>query len=190
MKRLGTAMTMSPKPYVNRPRVKPDGSVGEGYRYPAPGSAIPKEHHVPRETTERIWDIGYFKRDVARSRQDHHVLVGGEEVAALEGGKKAEELQFLPLHEEERALGGSPGGKNADVERYDPSGLRSAMTASHAATEASLDTFMPTHLPDAVWEVDADELIASCAAKDIPLPPGRPWRIRARDRSVLEHPKW
>lgn len=48
----------------------------------------------------------------------------------------------------------SPGNKSTDVGRYDPSGLRSTMSANWPALQRSLALARPNHQPTASWEKD------------------------------------
>jgi len=47
---------------------------------------------------------------------------------------------------------GSKGRKNPAVERYDPTGTRSAMTTTWKAMHAELAKHQPDHLPSAWWD--------------------------------------
>ncbi|RYG46155.1 hypothetical protein EON67_09850 [archaeon] len=41
--------------------------------------------------------------------------------------------------------------QNPDVERYDPTGLRAAMTTNYAALRKELAMHRPNHLPTSSW---------------------------------------
>ena len=50
---------------------------------------------------------------------------------------------------------GSPGANNPAVARYDPSGLRSAMTTNHAAVRRGVAAARPRQLPRTAWTLGA-----------------------------------
>lgn len=69
---------------------------------------------------------------------------------------------------------GSPGNKNPAVLRYDPSGLRSSMTANWGELEKSLEArARPNHLPGPEWLKDLKAIEAECERKGIPYIEGR-----------------
>ncbi len=74
---------------------------------------------------------------------------------------------------------GSPGNNNADVKRYDETLLRSTLSATHEAQEASIRSYLPTHLCTSEWEKDAESIIAHQEARGLPPVPGRPTRMTA-----------
>lgn len=80
----------------------------------------------------------------------------------------------------EKVKAGSPGFKNVAVARYDPSGLRSAMTATWKELDAALAvSATPDHLPRAVWEKDYDKLLEEWEKKGIPPRLGKRYAAKA-----------
>jgi hypothetical protein len=93
---------------------------------------------------------------------------------------------------------GSPGQKNPAVARYDPSGLRSSMTATWGALSESTKKYYPHHLPTPAWIYESrtatdengkqvvvsgwDLLNAECEEKGIPYRLGKPQKL------VPKHP--
>lgn len=71
----------------------------------------------------------------------------------------------------------SPGNKNPAVLAYDPTGLRSAMSATNEALEASIERHLPTHLQTAQWKADAGDIIAKWEADGTHPVPGRAVRM-------------
>lgn len=55
--------------------------------------------------------------------------------------------------------------QNPDVERYDPAGLRTAMTANWPATERALTRVRETHAPTPSWAKDSEATKAWLAAR-------------------------
>lgn len=144
------------------------------YRYPTAGS---REHPViPHGPLERDYDIKYFPRDTRRA--DWH-----DKVAAPEntfGDKLINATRGAILVDD--PVKSSPGNGNPDVMRYDPSGLRSAMTATHEAMDVEMQKHRPTQLCTFEWEDYADEVIESYEAHGIPPVPGR--RCRGLDTNA------
>ena len=66
---------------------------------------------------------------------------------------------------------GSPGKRNPDVERYDPSRLRSAVTATWGEMEASLDVHQPNHLPEPEWARRLDQEMKRAGEKGLAAMP-------------------
>ena len=140
----------------------------KGYRYPAPGSQTTA--NVPTLTNEDVkYDIKYFSRNTRRaghldaegkSNRFNEKFLGKGEIALIDDD--------APL--------GSPGNHyTADtVAEYDPSKLRSAMTATHEETYKAIQSHMPDHLVTYDWEEDVgyEGVIASYEAKGLPPTPG------------------
>lgn len=69
---------------------------------------------------------------------------------------------------------GSPGNKNPAVLDYDPSGLRSSMSATWAALDiAVVERAAPNHLPTPEWWKDLAFIEAECDRKGHPYVMGR-----------------
>jgi len=135
----------------------------QGYRFPSPGSRMEGTPNIPTVRTEdTLYDIKYYGKDVRRAPQDR--------VSIFPGVTKPEQLE-AGFPEEEKA--GSPGRPNPAVARYDPTGLRSAMTATHAALDASLAQHQSTHQVRYEWEARQDEIVAFLKANGLPPVPGQ-----------------
>jgi hypothetical protein len=139
-----------------------------GYRYPAPGSQTTAK--VPTLTNEDTkYDIKYFSRNTRRAG---HIDADGKSNRFNE--------KFLSNSRSEIALIdddapiGSPGNHyTADtVAEYDPSKLRSAMTATHEETFKAIQEVMPDHLVTYDFEGDYEGLVASYESKGLPPTPG------------------
>uniref|UniRef100_A0A7S2WMS8 Uncharacterized protein n=1 Tax=Rhizochromulina marina TaxID=1034831 RepID=A0A7S2WMS8_9STRA len=134
----------------------------QGYRYPAPGSQ--STVRVPETENEELdYDIKYFSRNTRRmghldekgySMDPSDVIVNGKEIAPPD--------EDTPL--------GSPGTHYtaATVKAYDPSGLRSAMTATHAETFKAVQAHMPNHNVKYIWENDMDRIVDFYESRGLP----------------------
>mmetsp|Transcript_12055 Transcript_12055/g.17458 ORF Transcript_12055/g.17458 Transcript_12055/m.17458 type:complete len:212 (-) Transcript_12055:62-697(-) len=151
-----------------------DGSVKKGYRFPAPGNL---EHpSIPDKTSNRNYEITHYTRDTSRTTEPVTILkVDPSRPLAIEG------TDFIPLTD------GSPGNKNIDVLNYDQSGLRTAMTTSHEALQASLAALQPNHLPESAWEGDAEDIIREYTEKGLSPVPGRSfeWNVTEQQRNPV-----
>ena len=75
---------------------------------------------------------------------------------------------------------GSPGNKNPAVLAYDPSGLRSSMSATWSAMDKAVALRAnPNHLPTPSWWNDLAEIEADCERKGIPYVAGRRPKLSA-----------
>ena len=110
----------------------------------APRSSQPQPI-IPTEAPGRTYNTTYFTRDVRRNA-DASANVPVEASFSPEGQLLLPRVRLVDKPE-----AGSPGAKNPDVFRYDPSGARSAMTANWAALERGLAAARPTQLPAPVW---------------------------------------
>lgn len=100
-----------------------------------PGSNTGAEQpRIPGCSAARLrYSVGYYSHDSRRLSQPASYEVVAATAATAAPPRRAEL--------------GSQGGKNPDVERYDASGLRTAMTTSWAALRKELAHAQPTHLP-------------------------------------------
>lgn len=75
---------------------------------------------------------------------------------------------------DEEAPIGSPGTHYTApvVKAYDPTGLRSAMTATHEETYKSIQSHMPQHNVKLDWEARTDEILAKTVGRGLPPVPG------------------
>ena len=100
---------------------------------------------IPSGPASRVFDIKYYTRDTVSTP-----LAGDSTAdASLSAGAAAElaRPQFIDAPKT-----GSPGAKNPAVERYDPTGLRSAMTTTHAAVAREIALARERHTPRPAWE--------------------------------------
>eukprot|EP00613_Pedinella_sp_CCMP2098_P003377 CAMPEP_0171634954 /NCGR_PEP_ID=MMETSP0990-20121206/26315_1 /TAXON_ID=483369 /ORGANISM="non described non described, Strain CCMP2098" /LENGTH=192 /DNA_ID=CAMNT_0012206379 /DNA_START=145 /DNA_END=723 /DNA_ORIENTATION=+ len=164
----------------------------QGYRYPAPGSQ-PLADIPTSENDDIKYDIKYFSRN---TRREGHLDADGNsnryEDMWADGDSKG-----LALVDDPDAPRGSPGNHytEATVKAYDPTGLRSAMTATHAEMYKSIQAHLPTHNVRMAWEGNevfgavADKLeakglppIPGYNVNDVTVPPGVAIRV--------EHSTW
>ena len=149
----------------------------KGFRYPAPGMDVSSK--VPTGPEDRLYDITYYSRDTRRNAPTHKAaLVTNPEMApqlAL-----GEETVYAAAEE---TGSGASGQKNPDVLRYDPKGLRAAMTATWDETHREIQRHMPTQLTRTAWQHEQRDILAKCAADGTPPVPGRPkkWGNRRTD---------
>lgn len=138
-------------PFVNYPT---KSQYGQGYRYPSPASR--EKVNVPTvPSKDAIYDIKYYTRDVARNQEPVKIIAGNSK---------------RYLIDEKKHPNASPGRKNEDVERYDPTGTRSAMTTTQAAVDKELKKHRSSHLPRPFWTMDGSETLEE-EAKRKNLPP-------------------
>lgn len=88
----------------------------------------------------------------------------------------AARARVLPPGLIEKPFASSPGTPNPAVARYDPSGLRSAMTTTQAAVDKELDRHRGTHYPTPSWVKDPSSAawLAAAAKANGDGVPGRP----------------
>lgn len=104
-----------------------------------PGSTV--QPLIPAASTSaRTYQITYYPRDVRRNVDNDKTLLIEESFD--ENGKK-----YLEAPKLAGVDAGSAGMKNPDVQRYDPSGLRTAMTTNWTAMNKELARSRPNHLP-------------------------------------------
>lgn len=132
----------------------------KGFRYPAPGSR--GKVNVPQsESDDRLYDIKYFDHDTRRRPQEIYSWTPDfKRVAQAESPEPAK-------------LMGSPGNKNPAVLAYDPTGLRSAMSATNQELQKALDKAMPDHQVQYAWQGDEEAIIKKCEVNGLPVPPGK-----------------
>ena len=156
-----------------------------GYRNPAPGNAsIDAKMDVPTTTGDKMFDIKYYSRDTRRSRVHSDRSTMSHPALGIDASPEPPRLT------------GSPGTfANPAVATYDETGLRSAMNATHEAMNASIEKYLPTHLPGPAWSRgDAaaayEERAAEMEKLGLPPTPGYPksWN-RATMMKAREY-KW
>lgn len=140
----------------------------QGYRTPAPGTAS-KGVSVPElENEDMKYDIKYFSRNTRTyATTDAH---GNSTV--VEGSGHVENNVAVIEHEVKQRGSSGVHGTEGAVKAYDPTGLRSAMTASHEETYKSVMKHMPTHLVKWAWNDHVDEVIDVMEKNGLPPIPG------------------
>ena len=152
------------KTFVNGPKtINPRTGEATGYRWPSPGSG-PKPNVPELESSDRMYRITHYDRDTVRSQKGAVILRGQKD------GQAAIESSNVRL----LSRSASPGNANPDVMKYDPSGLRTTMTANQDALDAALASRQPTHLCKPLWAANSADIIAEYEAKGLPAVPGRP----------------
>lgn len=68
---------------------------------------------------------------------------------------------------------GSPGSKNPAVLAYDPTGLRSSMTATWGELDKALEKAKPNHLPHPFWWKELAAVDAEREKKGLPFAVGK-----------------
>lgn len=146
----------------------------KGYRFPAPGSRSGARVPV-RDSLEDVYDVKHYSRDPRNVKPDQETFINSAAKPTL----LAPSIPKI----------GSPGNKNPAVLRYDPSGLRSSMTANWASLDAALQLrAMPTHLPGPEWLKELKTIETDCEKKQIPYVAGR--RYAGKHSSNYTQVRW
>jgi len=162
------------KNFVPKKEETAPASLHGGYRRNAPGTtsisggAFADQIDVPHASPERMYDIKYYSRDTRRSRVHNLRVTMSHPSLGIDASPAPPRLT------------GSPGTfANPAVARYDESGLRSAMSATHESMNESISKYMPTHLPRSAWatEEQAAELLAHAKDNNLPPAPGKTWNF-------------
>uniref|UniRef100_A0A7S2CFD6 Uncharacterized protein n=1 Tax=Florenciella parvula TaxID=236787 RepID=A0A7S2CFD6_9STRA len=143
------------------PRIK-------GYRYPAPGSQA--SARVPdTEDEDRRYDIKYFTRNV---RRQGHLDEKGRSTRFAD--RQIAQANALVVTDGDEPPIGSPGTHYTlpAVQAYDPTGLRSAMTANHEETYKAVQAHLANHNVMPAWKDRTDEIAALTTGKGLPPVPG------------------
>ena len=134
----------------------------KGYLYPAPGSR-PKALVPDREVGTDIYDTSHYKRDAARAPRRVQQLYPAK--YALQAGESTPVIGAGPNEAVER---GSPAERlNPAVAKYDETGLRHAMSASHVELEKNLVHHMADHLPLTDWD---RPILPTDVTEETPMP--------------------
>jgi len=168
------------EPHAMASRTYPGVDRIKGYRNPAPGSRPAPV--IPRfESSDQVFDTKYYTRDTRRAERTTYVITAKKYL-------DAEQLKLLAESGDEEVAPTERGSDarfgNPAVLSYDPTGLRSAMTATHEELDKALEAAMPDHLVQPEW-AKKDEVMDEIMAKyksDGTFPvPGRPfpWKIPA-----------
>ena len=172
--------------YVNATRSQ-NGGYGAGYRYPAPGSR-PTANIPEHASDDSLYDTSHYTRNTAKWPMPKVTLQAGTQVALA--GEAAKHAALTAAHGDEAAMlaaevevnRGSPGNKNPGIMRYDPSGLRSAMSTTNEETDKAIAANLPDHLSTPWWSKGYPSgvegvtvqgaLLSQLEAKGLPPQPG------------------
>lgn len=138
----------------------------KGYRYPSPGSQ-PTAVMPPDANEDLKYDIKYFTRNTRRAG---HLDEKSQSTRFSETLALGSELATV---DEDQDIG-SPGTHYTAgaVKTYDPTALRSAMTATHGETYKAIQSKMPTHNVKFEWAARLAEMNALTIDKGLPPTPG------------------
>jgi hypothetical protein len=152
--------------------------------YPSARRSQPQPN-IPSGPLERVYDIKYFSRDVRRAPDVHSSPI---EASFIPESK----ARLLPPSTLEKPFVGSPGAPNPAVARYDPSGLRSAMTATTPVTERAIEQHRGTHYPTPEWlkQPDSSAWLAAAAKANGFGVPGRPRHKRGSAWGYTHSQDW
>ena len=152
-------------------------SAGHGgsYRYPAPGSQ-PQAFVPGQENDDLLYDTKYYTRDSRRHPEPAFVISGPKTPKPFIANSEP-----LPLL-------GSPGNNNPDVLKYDPTGLRSAMSTTNDQHREAILKVRPTHLPQPSWLKDQGSILKDLKAKGLPPVPGKPHHWDMPFDTYTDHP--
>jgi hypothetical protein len=146
-------------------QVLPQKEVGrevdriQGFRYPAPGSR-PVGSVPTRTNDDDIYDIKFFSRDNRNVPTEEQIYYNSKNKPTLLAPKLSHE--------------GSPGTGNPAVLAYDPSGLRSSMTATWSELDKAIkETATPEHLPQPYWYKDKVDIDAERITRGLPFAVGK-----------------
>jgi len=173
-----------PTPIAKIP-ISNDGAKA-AFREVSPGSQPPVR--VPLDELDADpYDSGYFKRDTRRRYVDPEFP--NADVEAIKLDMQDPNDPEVQAAKEKLAAGpkSSPGNKNVfptGKSDYDPSGLRANMSINQASLAASLDSYMPNHLPEPTWTKHEDELYAWYKERDLPVPIGGNFNFIRKSRRV------
>jgi hypothetical protein len=143
----------SPKPAEKIPISATDPNITHMYRYPSPGSQKPT---VQPEFAngEDPYDTNYFKRDTRR-RYEYSELRNREnellKLGLMDENDPNVQAELANVSAGPKSSPGNKGKFATGPTDFDPTGLRSTMSANWQALESSLDSHMPDHLPTPVW---------------------------------------
>jgi hypothetical protein len=164
----------SPKPSEKIRISKTDPTMTHMYRFPAPGSQKPSVQ-PEFEAGEDPYDTNYYKRDTRRRYEYSELRNPDNELMKLGLMDEDDPLVQEELAKVRAGPKSSPGNKGrfaTGPTDFDPSGLRSTMSANWPALQKSLDSHMPDHLPTPVWVGHEPEIIEWYESRDLPVPVG------------------
>jgi len=173
-----TDFEQMPRPNTKLGISENDPNLKHQFRYPSPGSQPPVREPETDASFGNAGDdpynVSYYKRDTGRRYTS-------EPGAGLHRDIEKIQLELLPqddprvkeaMEEFEKGPGSSPGNKGQFAlakTNYDPTGLRASMSTSWKATQESLDSNMPDHLPTPVWMEKQAEIVAWYEERDLPV---------------------
>ena len=140
------------------------------YVYRPPPASAPRAR-IPAGPVSRVHDISYYSRDTLGTPLE------GDAPADASFGATAAALALPRTVDAAAMRPGSPGAVNPAVARYDPSGLRSAMTTNHAAVRRSVAFARERHLPHPAWMRDGSARPGKVATRE--PAPGLAGRVNA-----------
>ena len=146
----------------------------QGYRFPAPGSQA--SARIPdTEDEDRRYDIKYFTRNV---RRQGHLDEKGRSTRFAD--RQIAQANALVVTDGDEPPIGSPGTHYTlpAVQAYDPTGLRSAMTANHEETYKAVQAHLADHNVYPAWRDRTEEIAALTTGKGLPVS-GRMKEMRA-----------
>jgi len=167
-----------PRPNTKLGISEKDRNLTHQFRYPSPGSQPPVEQPTTDASFGNAGDdpynVSYYKRDTGR----RYTSEPGD---GLHRDLEKIRLELLPqddprvkeaVEEFDKGPGSSPGNKGQFAlakSNYDPTGLRATMSTNWAATQESLDSNMPDHLPTPVWMSKQEEIVSWYEERDLPV---------------------
>lgn len=173
-----------PNPNVSVP-ISEDGKVKAAFRTPSPGSTTRDgsllDQRQPTEDEGTLYDdpffVAHYPRDTARRYQDPAFPDVELERLKLDllnqDDANVQEAQ-AEIGDGAKSSPGNKGTFATGKSTFDTTGgLRAAMSTNHEVVEASLDSFMPNHLPVPEWWDNQEEIVAWCEDQDIPVPIGK-----------------
>lgn len=152
-----------------------DGSHMASVRYPSPGSQDPVRiptleegedpyftAHYVRDTTRRYLDPAFPNPELEQLKID---LLPQDDSRVEEAKAK--------LDEGPKSSPGNKGRFATGVSDFDTTGgMRATMSTNHEAVNASLDSYMPDHLPYPDWWDKQDEIVQWYKERGLPVPLG------------------
>jgi len=181
-----------PRPSTQIP-LTPDGKLTAMYRYPSPGSQtkVNLPTYDKGDIREDPYNVLYYPTDTRRMDDDRALPspeVERAKLALLEedahhhtnsSDDNNNNNNDVRMKEAQEALakgpGSSPGNKGrfaTGISNYDPTGLRSTMSANHESMNLELQKHLPDHLPTYSWASKEDDIIAWHEERGLPLPIG------------------
>lgn len=157
--------------------ISKDKKVTAQYRTPAPGSrkeTVRQPISSVNTNNTDPYNISYYSRDTTR-RYENETNLSLEKLKLDLMYEKNIDFQEEKkrLEEKSNSSRGNKGVFATGKSDFDPTGLRSSMSATHEALEQSLDTYMPNHLPYPVWWNEQDEIVNWYKERNLPVPIGK-----------------